>query len=100
MVEEASFAKHFTLLFCSFYTACRYKVWYLEPCDAVDRAQIVHLILSKGGVNCELAKHLTKVPTRKYLNWCIAQSLLQRDTVNLAMWSDFFVLSSLQQILA
>lgn len=44
-----------------FAPACRYKVWYLEPCSPTEHVQIVHLLLSKGGTNCEIAKHLTKV---------------------------------------
>ncbi len=29
--------------------------------------QVVHLILSRGGSTCQVAKHLTKVPRRKEL---------------------------------
>ena len=36
-------------------------MWYLEPCHPTEHTQIVHLILSKGGTNCEMAKHITKV---------------------------------------
>jgi len=40
--------------------ACRYKVWYLEICDPVEKIQVVHLILAEGGTNCEIVRHLTK----------------------------------------
>ena len=40
--------------------ACRYKVWYLEICDPVEKKQVVHLILAEGGNNCEIVRHLTK----------------------------------------
>ena len=39
---------------------CKYKVWYLEICDAKEKSQTVHLILSEGGSGCELTKHLIK----------------------------------------
>jgi hypothetical protein len=39
---------------------CKYKVWYLEICDAKEKTQVVHLILSEGGIGCDLTKHLTK----------------------------------------
>jgi hypothetical protein len=35
-------------------------VWYLEICDAKEKTQVVHLILSEGGTGCELTQHLTK----------------------------------------
>ena len=43
-----------------FPSACRYKVWYLEICDPVEKKQVVHLILAEGGNNCEIVRHLTK----------------------------------------
>ncbi|TRY70679.1 hypothetical protein TCAL_05431 [Tigriopus californicus] len=42
-------------------SACRYKVWFLEACIEAEHSQTVHLILSKGGVQCDITKHLTKV---------------------------------------
>lgn len=47
--------------------ACRYKVWYLEICDPVEKVQVVHLILAEGGTNCEIVRHLTKdcVPSKE-----------------------------------
>ena len=39
---------------------CKYKVWYLEICDAKEKKQVAHLILAAGGSTCELTKHLTK----------------------------------------
>ena len=41
-------------------SACRYKVWYLEVCDPIEKVQVVHLILAEGGTNCEVVRHLTK----------------------------------------
>ena len=50
-----------------FILACRYKVWYLEICDPVEKIQVVHLILAEGGTNCEIVRHLTKdcVPSKE-----------------------------------
>lgn len=47
--------------------ACRYKVWYLEICDPVEKVQVVHLILAEGGTNCEIVRHLTRecVPAKE-----------------------------------
>lgn len=42
-------------------TACRYKVWFLKACIEAEHSQTVHLILSKGGIQCDITKHLTKV---------------------------------------
>ena len=47
--------------------ACRYKVWYLEICDPVEKKQVVHLILAEGGTNCEIVRHMPKdcVPSKE-----------------------------------
>ena len=47
--------------------ACRYKVWYLEICDPVEKKQVVHLILAEGGTNCEIVRHKPKdcVPSKE-----------------------------------
>lgn len=42
-------------------SACRYKVWFLKACIEAEHSQTVHLILSKGGIQCDITKHLTKV---------------------------------------
>ncbi len=65
-------------------SACRYKVWYLESCDAASHSQIVHLILSKGGTECEIAKHLTRVcePTEENRNLSTPDGALFKDMLD------------------
>ena len=43
-------------------------MWYLEACDKAEHVQTVHLLLTRGGINCETAKHLTKVCTPSKAN--------------------------------
>ena len=38
-------------------TACKYKIWYVGKCRS-NGTEIVHLILSKGGLNCTVAKQI------------------------------------------
>ena len=77
--------------------SCRYKVWYLEPCDSAQHVQIVHLVLSKGGVNCEMAKRLTKVcvPSDKNAKPVVPEKAVFKDLLE----SDDYSKAKLEQAL-
>ena len=36
---------------------CKYKIWYVGKCRS-NGTEIVHLILSKGGLNCTVSKQI------------------------------------------
>ena len=37
--------------------SCKYKIWYVGDCHEND-TEIVHLILSKGDINCTVSKQI------------------------------------------
>ena len=36
---------------------CKYKIWYVGKCHR-NGTEVVHLILSKGGLNCTVSKQI------------------------------------------